>query len=152
MRASGIWLGSTLMYTAAQMELQSLFRCQYRLEELGHPAWPGSLGNSQESSRPESLQKADACLAALGEESHMPPRWPWLGILLVTQCCGMARVAPVSRESLQQKPSGDRLRRELLQQGCVGWQDLTANPPAQDQNIFSHFPPPRPPPLGLNAS
>lgn len=112
------------MFTAAQMELPSLFCCQYCLEELGHPAQPGSLGNSQESSRPESLQEVDTCLAALGEESLVPPAWPWLGILLVTQRCGMASVAPVSRDSLQQKPSDDRLGRELLQQGRVGWQEI----------------------------
>lgn len=54
----------------------------------------------------------------------MPPGWPWLGILLVTQLCGMANVAPVSRDSLQQKPNDDKLGREMLQQGHVGWQEI----------------------------
>lgn len=112
------------MFNASQTKLQNLFCHRHRLEELGHPAWPGSLGNSQESSRAESLQEADTCLAALGEKRLMPPGWPWLGILLVTQHCGMLSIAPVSRDSLQQKPSDDRLGRELLQQGHGGWQEI----------------------------
>lgn len=51
-------------------------------------------------------------LSALGEEMLMAPGRPWLGILVVTRCSGMASVAPVSRDSFQQKPgmtgSGER--------------------------------------------
>lgn len=49
-------------------------------------------------------------LECLGKESFMSPGRAWLGILLVTQCCGMGSVAPVSRDSLQQNPGDDRLR------------------------------------------
>lgn len=66
------------MFTAAQTKLRSLLCCQYHLEELGHPAWPGFLGNSRGSSRPESLQEADTCLAALGRKASCPldgPGW-----------------------------------------------------------------------------
>lgn len=126
MRASGIWLEK---FTAAQMKLQSPFCCQYRVEELGHPAQPGSLGNSQESSRPKCLQEADTCLAGLGEESLLPPGWPWLGILLVTQCCGMTSVPLVSRGSLQQKPSDEWLKRGLLaSKMCKVARHLAADP------------------------
>lgn len=49
-------------------------------------------------------------LEALGKESWVSPGRPWLGILLVTQLCGMGSAAPVSRDSLQQNPGDDRLR------------------------------------------
>lgn len=59
-----------------------------------------------------------------GSPGEGKPGWPWLGILLLTQHCGMVSVVPVSRDSLQQKPSDDKLGKELLQQGHVGWQEI----------------------------
>lgn len=76
-------------------------------------------------------------LEALEEESFVSPGRPWLGILLVTQCCAMGRVAPVSRDSLQQILVMTGSERAAAPRKCGGAGDPTAEPPAQTRHLLS---------------
>lgn len=87
--------------------LQSLFCCQYHLEVLSPSQAPWEIPGEAPGLR---VSKKLTHLQALGKESSVSPGRPWLGILLVTQLCGMGSAAPVSRDSLQQNPGDDRLR------------------------------------------
>lgn len=139
MRASGVWGAAEPLLLSGSPE---------GAESQPNQAPWGILGEAPGL----GVSKKLTHLEAVGKESSVSPGRPWLGMLLVTQCCGMGSVTPASRDSLQQNPSDDRLRESCCPEDVESGRRSNRRLSCPGPGTFSHFPAPGPPSARLKAS